>query len=481
MLASLLLLGGSAVAEMCTIDSVPAATLLLPNFKVDIGDADGNGTPDCAEGGINTLFSVNNASAAPALAHITLWTDWSLPTIDFDVYLTGYDIQTINLCDIIAFGNLPVTAHPTGDPADTISPHQYAVPGGSDNPAWDPAGAFSPSCDPVLPFTNPAVTSAARNRVANGHAGYPISGSNCLGEQLNGAGSCDTSSSPVSCPAGTIARGYVTVDSVNECSTLFPNDNAYYTGTPSVINNNNVLWGDYFKLDPVNAFAQGEPLVHIEAQDGFIGGVTNYTFYGRYTEDIGFIDNREPLGTTWGARYLNGGPFTGGTKLTVWRDSTVDPTVAEVNSGLACGLCATGSGAGPSWCPLNETQVVCFNEAESVVTICFAGPGGVISPPDPGSDAACFPLETNHLDFGVGDLQVPFNFGWCYLNLNLPAGHPGFPFGGPVSGPTLAQSYVAVTHSALGEFSVGLQAIELSNACQDVNPVVMGDLPEFSP
>ena len=53
-------------------------------------------------------------------------------------------------------------------------------------------------------------------------------------------------------------------------------------------------------------------------------GATGYTFYGRYT--FGFegdsVNGREPLGTTWGARYLNGGAFNGGTKLTVWRDST---------------------------------------------------------------------------------------------------------------------------------------------------------------
>ena len=37
-LVSLLALGGSAFAEIGTIDDVPAATLLLPYFEVDLGN-----------------------------------------------------------------------------------------------------------------------------------------------------------------------------------------------------------------------------------------------------------------------------------------------------------------------------------------------------------------------------------------------------------------------------------------------------------
>src|SRR5262245_17251516 len=88
-----------AGAEIGTIDEVPAATLLLPYFEVDLGRPDG----------INTLFSINNAAAAAAIAHVTLWTDQSVPTLDFDVYLTGYDVQTINVRDIFD-GRLPRTA-----------------------------------------------------------------------------------------------------------------------------------------------------------------------------------------------------------------------------------------------------------------------------------------------------------------------------------------------------------------------------------
>ncbi|MFN7961486.1 MAG: hypothetical protein U0002_09460 [Thermoanaerobaculia bacterium] len=110
---ALLLLAGASVAraEIGTIDNVPAATLLLPYFEVDLDNADG----------VTTLFSINNASATAVLP-VTLWTDLSVPTLDFNVYLTGYDVQTFNLRDLFTTGSVPRTASVGQDPGDTISP-----------------------------------------------------------------------------------------------------------------------------------------------------------------------------------------------------------------------------------------------------------------------------------------------------------------------------------------------------------------------
>src|SRR5688572_7166602 len=113
-LLATLALAAPAAAEICTIDDVPAATLLLPYFEV---------TLDAPVGwGKHTLFSTNNASASAAVAHVTLWTDQSIPTLDFDVYLTGYDVQTISIRDIFN-GNLPRTADDGADVADTNNPN----------------------------------------------------------------------------------------------------------------------------------------------------------------------------------------------------------------------------------------------------------------------------------------------------------------------------------------------------------------------
>src|SRR3954467_6543090 len=100
-----------ARAIRCTADEVPAATLLLPYFEVDLGNTGGN----------TTLFSVNNAAATAVLAHVVVWSDLSVPVLDFNLYLTGYDVQTISLRDLLT-GWMPQTASAGQDPNDTISP-----------------------------------------------------------------------------------------------------------------------------------------------------------------------------------------------------------------------------------------------------------------------------------------------------------------------------------------------------------------------
>ena len=101
-LTILFVLGNQAFAHENAIDVVPAGTLLLPYFEVDLANA----------GGVTTLFSVNNASAAPQLAHITLWTDQSRPTLDFTIYLTGYDVWTVNLGPLFRTGSIPLLVNP---------------------------------------------------------------------------------------------------------------------------------------------------------------------------------------------------------------------------------------------------------------------------------------------------------------------------------------------------------------------------------
>src|SRR6185295_8058429 len=110
-LLALLALSGQASALICTVDDVPAATLLLPYFEVDLDNPNG----------VTTLFSVNNASATAILAHVVVWSDLSVPVLDFNIYLTGYDVQSINLRDIIVGGIIPRTASAGQDPTDTIS------------------------------------------------------------------------------------------------------------------------------------------------------------------------------------------------------------------------------------------------------------------------------------------------------------------------------------------------------------------------
>jgi len=226
-LMGLLALGGQAVATICTIDAVPAATLLLPYFEVDLNNPNG----------LTTLFSVNNASATAVLVHVVIWTDLSVPVLDFNIYLTGYDVQSVNMRDIIVNGNLPQTASAGQDPTDTISPK----------------GTFSQdinfaSCNGVLP--PPQLPAQYISHLEESLTGLPsaLLGGNCAAQALG----------------DNIARGYITMDTVNNCSLRFPGDVGYFAaGGTGDVTNQNVLWGDWIIVNAAENFAEGGDLVHI--------------------------------------------------------------------------------------------------------------------------------------------------------------------------------------------------------------------------
>ena len=91
--------------DSCDIALQPAATLLLPYFEVDFN------APRASA--VQTIFTVQNVSAVPQIANVTLWTDWGLPAMSFPIFLTGYDVQPVNLYDVFASAALPATSPQT--------------------------------------------------------------------------------------------------------------------------------------------------------------------------------------------------------------------------------------------------------------------------------------------------------------------------------------------------------------------------------
>lgn len=399
-------------AELCTPDVVPGATLLLPYFEVDIDDP----------AGVSTLFSVNNASATAILAHATIWTDLSIPVLDFNIYLTGYDVQTISLRDIIVLGRIPRTASDGQDPSDTISPQ----------------GPFSQdinfaSCNGQLPPpANIGALYIAHLQAALTGQFSPLIG-RCSGQDLG----------------DNIARGYVTLDTVNSCNLQFPGDAGYFgDGGSGLATNQNVLWGDYAFVNPGQNFAQGDVLVHIEANSvAFVPG--DHTFYGRYVVGTA-VDNREPLPSTYGIRYNDGGAFDGGTDAIVWRDSNRPQT-----TGFSCG-------GAPSWFPLGQTQILAFDEQEEP----FEATGCNVSPCPGGTTP--FPAEAQRVEVGSDILPVGDDFGWLYLNLNTAVA--GSPFAD-----NYAQAFVSTVMDASGRFSVGWQGVAFNNGCDPLSDVIIGN------
>jgi len=412
----LLLLGGaaSAGAATCIIEETPAATLLLPYFEVDLGNPNG----------VTTLFSINNAVADAVLAHVVVWTDLAVPVLTFNVYLTGYDVQTINLRDIVVNGALPRTAAAGQDPGDNISPH----------------GQFSrdvdfSSCAGQLPSPNfPAIVLQHAQQALTGKPS-PLLQNHCAGRDLG----------------DNVARGYVTVDTVNNCTLRFPGDPGYFNaGGTGDATNQNVLWGDYFYVNPGESFAQGETLVHIQADaaNPQLSTAGRYTFYGRY---VGWsaADNRQPLSTNFAVRYVTGGPFSGGTSYAVWRDPKVRQEAFD---------CPVAAGSRPSWFPLGQEGVATFDEQEHpVLPVTFP----VLPPPMP--PFMPFPAAAQRVRVNGPALPVPFFFGWFYFNLNLAVPAAG---NNPPADPAAAQAWVTAIMDASGRFSVGFDAIQLDRACE---------------
>jgi hypothetical protein len=424
---SLVLVGGEAFATPNAIDVVPAATLLLPYFEVDL-----------ANGGVVTLFSINNASAAPQLAHITLWTNLSRPTLDFTVYLTGYDVYTVNLGSLFSTGSLPPAPGPGPSYANNIDENAGAFSISTDPPG-EAIGAASDGslCRQIgavpLPAALPANFLSFIRRVHTGlsaPAGFAeadacTSGICCGGFDVNGG--------------NTKAIGYITIDVVTDCSPITATNPLYFSRTVNT-REGNVLWGDWFLADPLNDFAQGDTLVHIENYPEQVG--PGYTFYGRYVAYSG-EDNREPLATTWGVRYFGSNPPFDASDLLCWRDEGTNDTFTYFN-------CSLG-GNPPDGQPMSQDQLVIFDEEENPVTA--ESPPFSPSPIVPGQTPC--PYETNRSRVGGDFLTSPFAAGWLFLNLNTQ-------IDGDFNG--LHQAWVGAIHGSSGRFSVGYQGVAFDHA-----------------
>jgi hypothetical protein len=406
-LAGLLALAGPAAATIGTIDNVPAATLMLPYFEVDLDNSQG----------VTTLFSINNSAAEAVLTKVVVWSDQSVPVLNFNIYLTGYDVETINMRDVLVLGNIPRTASDGQDPFDDVSPQ----------------GPLSQdinfaSCT-NFPYPNPVISNSFRDHLQAWLTGNESPAThNCAGSKHPGE--------------PRIARGYITIDTVNACNIFFPGDWATYG---PFLTDQNVLWGDWFMVNPGQNFAQGDMLVHIEScASCFVPG--DHTFYGRYN-DATADDGREPLPTTWAGRYLNGGPFNGGTSMIIWREG--DASTAAYSCALQ---------GPPSWYPLDTKQVLIFDEQEEPVLV-ESCPGSCPDPPNPMVN------EAQRIDV-ADDLLSPFNFGWVYLNLQHTQLIPEY-------ADEAAQSWVITVMEAAGRYSVGYDVLQVDNANDPAVPIAV--------
>ena len=380
--------------DSCDIAVMPAATLLLPHFEVDTE----------FPGGRTTIFSITNVTNVEQVARVTLWTDYSYPVISFNIYLTGYDVQAINLFDIIERGIIA----PDAGTGSEVSPQGPL----SDENTGIVDRQF---CDRMPGVLDDAYIQIMQGALLEG----VVPG---FGPFFPG---CTT--------AGAVhefATGYATIDVVGNCRFSQPNEAAYWT---TDVRYDNVLTGEYQQVNLESQYAQMNPLVHIRAipeggtpasrQHG-AQNKTNFdrTFYERYS---GGTDARQPLPSTFAARWMQGGPLQMETAYKIWREGV------------------TGAGAVCADYPGNANlpvrEVVVFDEAENFVA-------GSLDLP-----------ETSLLYINDSELPQITNGatgGWTYFNLDTEAGDG-----------EATQNWVVVSMRSEAGYGGDFDATALGNGC----------------
>ena len=411
--------------DSCDIGLYPAATLLVPYFEVDINGAPGSGQ--------TTIITVTNTSHLPQAFAMTLWTDYGYPVLTFPFYLTGYDVQSINLFDVIFRGRIA----PNDGTGSDVSP-VGDLSGTSPTDAFDNPQLNEASCVDIpiqLPFFF-----IQRMKDAFTAGKFAAIGPTPACEKIGGV--------------HQNAVGYATIDNVVACGPKLPIESAYFSAQ---LGYENVLIGDYLQVDGNNDYAQGSPAVHIRAIPE--GGnpstrkPTNLsrTFYSHLQPAASAtLDNRQPLPSTFAARWIEGGAGGFNTFYKIWREVETPP-------GAACSA-YTPNGALPI------VEVVRFDEEENPETFF----DDYFPPLGPQGLPATSLLGITRTDV------IPANTtgsvgGWIYWNL-----HDG-------TGDSALQNWVVTSMRAENRFSADMDAVALGNGCSPAaatsNAVVPGQPP----
>ena len=386
--AALFALAGSASAITCTSDQHPAATLLVPYFQVSYDDA-GN-LISSGLGARDTIVTIANASSAPMVAHVSVYTRESIFKLDFNVALTGFDVQAMRVSDILA-GNLPSAGSTVGG---GVCQHE--------------GGGVYP--DGFLRVIPPAPATGLDNSRAISDYPVPAFGPSFSSDLI--------AALRANCDGGedALAIGYILIDMANYCNLSDPSDPNYWQFNAAGMENN--LMGEVIFTSGFGLPTYGMSTVNLEADQefGFAAQSTTTpvrTFYARYwnagdnsgitgtttggptcpncgsgdpTTDlnlsspwnIGYGDMREPLGLRWGARWFD---------------------LVDTSSGLSILTANFQVWRGPyngANCDVNGPTVVLtfFDEDEGTIT-----QGGCISPCSTITDN--FPLETQQTNINA--------------------------------------------------------------------------------
>lgn len=442
--------------SLCDVGANAAATLLVPYFEVDSQN----------NLGIDTLVGIVNIGDRRTVAHVTVWNVDSLPVLDFNIYLTPFDVVTFSMRDILVNGNLPNNACPSATYTFTAG----WVDCNGDGRYFGQDSALIQQC--LRPYG-----------VFNDIACYTTLGGSFLDtiRCFLSIGSYDG--------WNINYVGYMTIDNSLTCSGAYPWYQCYYpmifdvdpavAGVDhGVMENANVLVGDIIYYDYANMQSDGTPAVHIEAFGeantctGHTWGMTPaalvgagvITFYNKY--NIWFAgtanrDLREPLPVWWAFRYIGNAAFDGGTWVDVWRShydgwgpyAFAGPCFWPGFGGIYTLLYDYVHGL----YGLHRPDLVVYDEEENTL-------GGGTGPSGPwgisGFDALYLESQRTQVS-EANTFPLPGESGWIAIAFDTDSAHDlGFGYGS-----SWDQSWVNVRYSALNRYTVGFSATAWLNGC----------------
>ena len=493
---ALLAVSGTGYAVTCAYDNVPAATLLVPYWRVSLNGATGAPIPGAA-GATDTLVSIINVSTPGVIAHVTVWNKYSKAVLDFNVPLTGKDLAAFSMKDVMN-GKLNVNPNTqvnvTKDACGINLANNTYLPsvgwGQTQYIRFSHPESSIPGSDAYVSISIYAADAFAvfRNKV---WSSLDESGDISTFTTSHGANILDTDNP--GCWGGSGGSytgnlsGYLTIDVVNFCTNYFPADYQFYnedaiatagwapTYTP------NILIGDVFYVDAsANAGnISGDPAVAVEFDSrlGFPTGAK--TFFGRYIPNavskcagegttgcangvnVNFQfpgDGREPLGDRYGFRYLADGANQLQSWILVWRgDTYIDGSVN------LCHWADPNGNAGDKGEGFYDADHVIsanvYDNDENFFT--QPGQGGPSGNQNPTPSQLYIFLESQRINLLAATDWNPGSYkgGWVDMTLRSATANPAnIPYN---------QAWIGVQHTAPGAFvSVGHAVANLNNQFQ---------------
>lgn len=337
-----MLAASSASAEIGALDPVPSATLLFPYFEAETGDG--------AER--DTVLVIENTASSAQLAHVIVWTDRGVPVLDFDLYLVAHGQQKLAMRALLE-GDVPASA----------------------------AGGSVAGC--AFPLADLSAAAVADLKAAL--TGKRMPSATAAGQGCPGADHGDT-----------LARGYVTVDTVTACTADEVSAGTYWS---TLLSTDNTLLGSFTMTEGKDRPAYAELAVHVEAStsDARTDGAGDSTFYGNLVAWTA-ADHRERVPAAWLAEVIGAR-----SDVIVWRD--VKRVITDP-AGVGCGASAQRA------LDLSNGNLAYFDETETITL--HGGDGDGVAP---------FPRAAGRYAVGgPGGLPMPYRTGMIATNLNFARG-----------------------------------------------------------